>query len=193
MRRMRQKGKGSWPATAATSFAPTCKKSVSDRELAISCLLSWKSSWSRLPVLVPRTAWAGALRDMSTTRRHFVRTASSLQSTQTLSRSTNKGTRDTGTGYADYEAIIAKCLRREGRTTADWRAGRPVRGRVGARLRAACLCLSCMLKCTRLASANCGDPTGESPTADIASTPIETTNDAMRASAGCTILVLLHL
>lgn len=55
--------------------------------------------------------------------------------------------------------FIVKCLRREGRSTSNWRAGRDASAGQGGGSPA---CLSpCMLQCTRLASANRGETTGD--------------------------------
>lgn len=75
-----------------------------------------------------------------------------IESTQHCQWAQNKGTRETG-GDENHGAVIAICLRREGRTTADWRAGRDAaRGRVGARLLPpSCPCLHVAMHSPRLA------------------------------------------
>lgn len=85
------------------------------------------------------------------------------------------------------EMIIAKCLRREGRTTANWRAGRRRAGQGGGPT--ACLCpLHVEMHSTRLAKLWRTDWR----LSDRTSTPSETTNDSMHAQLHYTVLVLLH-
>lgn len=171
-----KKGKADWPATAATSFAPTCRKSVRDRELAINCLRSWKSSVSRLLVLVPRTAWTGALSDMSTTRRHVVHTTFLLSKQHCHTANGHKTKAHAWNRQQQRFLYRSACAARDAQRQTGARAETVTRGRVGARLPANCFS-PCMLQCTRLASANRGETTGDLVSLRSAIINAKTTND----------------